>query len=104
MSIGLEFGELNTAAQTVADSIGPLNEMLTALSDSIAASATGFKGQAASGLGEAIGAWFDTAATLGPTLQSYAQALAVTSAEHAVNDGEQVSSYTDLAGRLGGGQ
>ena len=55
MSIGLEFGELDTAAQTVADSIGPLNEMLTALSDSIAASATGFKGQAASGLGEAIG-------------------------------------------------
>ena len=72
MSIGLEFGELNTAAQTVADSIGPLDEMLTALSDSIAASATGFKGQAASGLGEAIGAWFDIAATLGPTLQSYA--------------------------------
>ena len=104
MSIGLEFGELNSAAQTVADAIGPVGEMLTSLSDSLAASSTGFKGQAAAGLGEALGAWFDVAATLGPTLEQYATALATTSAEHVVNEGEQISSYTDLAGRSGGGQ
>ncbi|MET0524865.1 MAG: WXG100 family type VII secretion target [Nocardioides sp.] len=104
MSIGLEFGELNQAAQTVADAIGPVGDMLTTLSDSVAASATGFKGQAASGLGEAIGAWFDVASTLGPALQQYATALATTSAEHVVNEGDQLSSYSDLAGRLGGGE
>jgi uncharacterized protein YukE len=103
MSIGLEFGELNTAAQTVAEAIGPLGDMLTTLSESVAASATGFKGQAASGLGEALGTWFDVASTLGPALQQYAAALATTSAEHAVNEGDQLSSYTDLSGRLGGG-
>jgi uncharacterized protein YukE len=104
MSIGFEFGELNTAAQTVADAIGPLGDLLTTLSDSVAASSTGFKGQAATGLGEALGAWFDVASTLGPALQQYATALATTSAEHVVNEGDQISSYTDLAGRLGGGQ
>jgi uncharacterized protein YukE len=104
MSIGLEFGELNTAAQTVAEAIGPLSEMLTTLSDSVAASATGFKGQAASGLGEAIGAWFDVATRLGPVMQQYATALAPTSAEHTVNEADQVSSYHDLALRLGGAQ
>jgi uncharacterized protein YukE len=102
MSIGLEFGELNSAAQTVAESIGPLSDLLTTLSDSVAASATGFKGQAASGLGEAIGAWFDVATTLGPVLQQYATALATTSTEHTVNEADQVSSYSDLALRLGG--
>jgi len=104
MSIGLEFGELNQAAQTVADAIGPLGDLLMTLNDSVAAAATGFKGQAASGLGEAMGAWFDVASTLGPALQQYATALATTSAEHVVNEGDQVSSYADLSGRLGGGE
>ena len=104
MSIGLEFGELNAAAQTVAAAIGPLGDMLTTLSDSVAASATGFKGQAASGLGEAIGAWFDVAATLGPALEQYAGALATTSVEHTVNEADQVTAYSDLATRLGGAQ
>jgi hypothetical protein len=103
MSIGLEFGELNEAAATVAAAVEPVNQLLTSLSDSVAASATGFSGQAAAGLGEALGAWFDVANTLGPILEGYAQALATTATEHVLNEAEQVESYGSLAERLGGG-
>ena len=84
MSIGLEFGELQPPPPRPSPTpSAPLQRRcFTALSDSIAArSATGFKGQAASGLGEAIGAWFDTAArTLNHSpSRATRRALAVTS-------------------------
>ena len=102
MSIGLEFGELNRAAITVAETIEPVQAVLTTLSDSVSVSAAGFKGQAATGLGEALGAWFEVANTLGPVLQGYSQALAFTSSEHVGNEAHQVEAYQRLSGRLGG--
>lgn len=103
MSISLEFPELENAAQTVAAGIQPLNEILIELSDRVETAATGFKGQAAAGLGEALGAWFEVAGTLGPILEGYAQALMAVANEHALNEGEQVAAYDNLVQRLGGG-
>ncbi|MFC6287286.1 WXG100 family type VII secretion target [Nocardioides sp. GCM10027113] len=102
-SIGLELGELADAAATVRAAVEPLNRVLTELSDGVAVAATGFRGQAATGLGEALDAWFDAAATLGPILEGYSQALATTATEHATNEGRQVASYARLTSRLGGG-
>jgi WXG100 family type VII secretion target len=102
MSISLGFGELDAAARTVAETIEPAQAVLTDLSDAVAAAATGFRGQAATGLGEALGAWFDAADELGPVLQGLSQALAHLATEHQTNEGRQVSTYGEIAGRLGG--
>jgi len=56
MSISLEFQEMEAAARSVAEGVPPLNTLLTDLGGAIETAATGFKGQAASGLGEALGA------------------------------------------------
>lgn len=102
MSISLEFGELNAAARTVAETIEPAQAVLTDLSDTVASAAAGFQGQAATGLGEALGAWFEAANALGPVLQGLSQALAYTSTEHQANEGRQTSTYAEMSGRLGG--
>ena len=102
MSISLEFQEMADAAGAVAAGVEPLNTLLTDLSGSIEAAATGFSGQAAAGLGEALAAWFETAGTLGPILEGYAQALMTVANEHVLNEGEQSQTYARLANRLGG--
>lgn len=102
MTIGLEFQELQTAAQTVAAGVEPLNTLLTDLGGAIESASSGFRGQAATGLGEALGAWFEVAGTLGPILEGYAQALMIVANEHVANEGDQVERYRDLTERLGG--
>lgn len=102
VSISLEFPEMARAAQQVADGVPPLNDLLTALGGTIETAATGFRGQAATGLGEALGAWFDAAGTLGPILEGYAQALMTVANEHVLNEGEQTEAYQNIVDRLGG--
>lgn len=102
MSISLEFQELERAAQLVAAGVPPLNDILTELGGAIETAATGFRGQAATGLGEALGAWFEVAGTLGPILEGYAQALMAVANEHVLNEGEQTAAYQNLVERLGG--
>lgn len=102
MTIGLEFLELQRAAQSVAAGVTPLNNTLTELGGAVEAAATGFRGQAATGLGEALGSWFEVAGTLGPVLEGYAQALMTVANEHVVNEGRQTDAYETLAQRLGG--
>ena len=104
MSIGLEYGELRDAARTVVEGIGPLSDLLTELSDGVAAGSDGFQGRAASGLGEALTAWFEVAQTLGPIMEAYASALMTVANEHVVNEGTQVDHYQRLGDRLGGAQ
>jgi uncharacterized protein YukE len=103
MSISLEYGELRDAATTVSDGIQPLSDLLTELSDSVGTASDGFQGQAASGLGEALTAWFQVAQTLGPIMEAYASALMTVANEHITNEGGTVTSYQRLTERLGGG-
>lgn len=102
MSISLEFQEMEAAARAVADGVAPLNTLLTDLGGSLETAATGFRGQAATGLGEALGAWFEAAGTLGPILEGYAQALMIVANEHVLNESEQTELYARLIQRLGG--
>jgi len=102
MNIELTIGRQSTAAQTVQDSVTTLNEYLRDLSDGVQASEAGFRGSAAAGFGEALGAWFEAAAKLGPALEQYAVALATVDKEHGLNEQQQLSSYGRLADRLGG--
>jgi uncharacterized protein YukE len=101
--ISLEFQEMQDAAQAVAAGVEPLNTVLTDLGGAIEVAATGFKGQAAAGLGEALGAWFDVAGTLGPILEGYAQSIMTVANEHLLNENDQSQTYADLVQRLGGG-
>lgn len=102
MSISLEYAELRDAARSVADGIAPLSDLLTQLSDSIEGASDGFAGQAATGLGEALTAWYQVAQTLGPIMESYASALMTVANEHVLNEGRQVDNYQNLTDRLGG--
>lgn len=102
MSIGLTHGEPSAAALTVAQGIEPLQQLLTDLADQVSASAVGFRGAAASGLGSALTAWFEVAATLSPILDAYASALATVDSEHATNEGVQLDRYGQLGDRLDG--
>jgi uncharacterized protein YukE len=100
--ISLEFQEMQDAAQAVAAGVEPLNTVLTDLGGAIEAAATGFKGQAAAGLGEALGSWFEVAGTLGPILEGYAQSIMTVANEHLLNENVQSQTYSDLVQRLGG--
>lgn len=102
MSISLEFQEMEAAARAVADGVAPLNTLLTDLGGAIETAATGFRGRAATGLGEALGAWFEAAGALGPILEGYAQALMIVANEHVLNESEQTELYARLIQRLGG--
>lgn len=102
MNIELTIGRQATAAQTVQESVTTLNDYLRGLSASIEAASAGFKGSAAAGFGEAIGAWFDSAAKLGPALEQYATALATVDQEHGRNEQHQIETYGHLIDRLGG--
>lgn len=103
MTIGLEFEQLNDAALTIAEGIGPAQDILTALSDTIGGSSAGFQGQAAAGLGEALTAWFEVAGTLSPILDGYAMAIMQTANEHRVNDTGQAERMGRLIDRLNAG-
>lgn len=102
MTIGLTHGEPSAAALTIAQGIEPLQQLLTDLGDHVGASSAGFRGAAASGLGAALTAWFEVAATLSPILDGYASALATVDLEHATNEGVQLDRYDRLGDRLGG--
>ncbi len=103
MTIGLEFEQLNDAAITIAEGIAPTQELLGTLSDQVSAASVGFRGEAAAGLGEALGAWCDVASTLAPILEGYAQAIMQTANEHRVNDVGQAERMGSLIERLEGG-
>lgn len=103
VSISLEFPEMADAARVVAEGVAPLDALLTELSGTVETAAAGFRGQAATGLGEALDAWFGVAGTLGPILEGYAQALMTVANEHVRNEAEQTEHYQQLADRLGGG-
>lgn len=105
MTVGLVYAEMQAAAQVVADAIDPLQTTLSDLGADIeAAAGTGFKGQAAAGFGEAVSAWFEVAASLGPILEGYSQALMYVAQEHATNDHRQAERAGRLMDRLGGAQ
>lgn len=103
MTIGLQFEELHDASIAIAEGIAPVEDLLTALSDRVGAASAGFRGQAAGGLGESLTAWFEVAASLGPILDGYAQAIMQTANEHRVNDTGQAERLGRLIGRLEGG-
>ncbi len=103
MTIGLQFEEMHDAAIVIAEGVAPVEDLLTALNDRISVASDGFRGQAASGFGESLTAWFDVAATLGPILDGYAQAIMQTANEHRVNDTGQAERMGRLLGRLAGG-
>jgi uncharacterized protein YukE len=102
MTIGLTYGEPSTAAHTLIESIGPLQQTLTATAERVETVAPGFSGAAAVGLVEALTAWFESAGTLGPVLQEYSEALVAIDATHATNDVVQHQTYSELHNRLGG--
>lgn len=103
MTVGIVYSEIQAAAQAVADGVEPLQSTLQALgADLEAAAAAGFRGQAAAGFGEAVGAWFDVAHTLGPILEGYSQALVGVAQDHATNDVLQADRYARMDDRLGG--
>lgn len=102
-TIELVIGQQATAALTVADAVASNQQVLSALGDDLESLSTGFTGNAAVGMAEALGAWFEVAATLGPALERYAEALVVLDTEHGTNEQEQVTDYSRLIGRLGGG-
>lgn len=103
MTIGLELEQLSDAAILLAEGIGPVHDILTSLSDEVAAASAGFRGEAAAGLGEALSAWFDVASSLAPILEGYAQAIMQTANEHRVNDAGQAERMGALMERLEGG-
>lgn len=102
MNIELKIGAQASAAQTVQDAVPDVNRYLRELSDTVAASSAGFRGQTSAAFGEALSAWFEAAAGLGPALERYAAALATVDAEHGRNDGTQLDAYARLIGRMGG--
>ncbi|WP_435747283.1 WXG100 family type VII secretion target [Nocardioides sp. SYSU DS0663] len=102
MNIELSVGQQTTAALTVQEAVTTFNTCLQRLSDGVASGGQGFRGNAAAAFGEALTAWFEAAAELGPALQQYAAALATVDAEHSHNEVAQVDSYARLGDRLGG--
>lgn len=104
MSVGLKYEEMQAAADAVAAAVEPVQKTLTDLSAAIESNVAGFGGQAAAGFGEAITAWFDVAATLGPILEGYAQSIIGVAQDAATTDGERAAATAELMSRLGGGQ
>ena len=102
MTVGLVYAEMQAAAAAVADAVEPLQTTLRDLGADIEAAAAGFKGQAAAGFGEALGAWFEVAVSLGPVLEGYSQSLSYVAQEHATNDHQQAVNAGRLTDRLGG--
>jgi len=103
MTVGLVYPEMQAAAFAVSDAVEPLQSTLSDLGSDIETAASGFKGQAAAGFGEAITAWFDVAVTIGPILDSYSQALIGLAQDHATNDHQVAVNTGRLQQRLGGG-
>ena len=103
MTVGLVYSEMQAAALAVADAVDPLQATLRGLGTDIETAASGFKGQAAAGFGEAINAWFDVAVSIGPILDGYAQSLVGLAQDHAANDRQVAVDTGRLQQRLGGG-
>lgn len=102
MTVGLDYSEMQSAAQAVADAVEPLQTTLRDLGADIEAAAAGFKGQAAAGFGEAINAWFDVAVTLGPILDGYSRSLIDVAQDLATTDHDRAEATGRLTDRLGG--
>ena len=98
----LVIGQQATAAETVTAATATYQQVLQALADNLQAQSAGFAGQAAAGFAEAVGAWFEVAVRLSPALEGYAAALAQVDLEHGENETKVVSTFSHLAGRLGG--
>lgn len=104
MTVGLVYAEVQAAALAVSDAVEPLQTTLRGLGSDIETAASGFKGQAAAGFGEAVTAWFDVAVTIGPILDGYAQSLIGLAQDHATNDHQVAVNTRRLHERLGGAQ
>ena len=103
MTVGLVYAEMQAAAQAVAEAVEPLQTTLSDLGADIeTAAGAGFRGQAATGFGEALTAWFEVAVSLRPILEGYSQSLMYVAQEHATNDHQQAVNAGRLTDRLGG--
>ena len=100
----LEIGAQSRAAGLVMGAIDPINATLSDLNSAVAGAADGFRGAAASGLAEALTAWFDAAGELAPVLAEYARKLTEVDVAEAQTELTQRESYSRIATRLGGGQ
>lgn len=100
----LEIGSQAEAAGVVLEAVGPIQTTLEELGTTLQGSAGGFKGGAAAGLAEALGAWYEAASELIPTLQAYAGNLVAVDEAEAQTETSVQQRYTRLAGRLGGPQ
>lgn len=98
----LRIGAQTEAARLVYEAIEPIQTTLKDLGTSLEAASDGFRGGAASGLGEAVQAWFTAAGDLLPTLGQYAQRLVETDRAEAGTEAAQLERYAHLADRLGG--
>jgi uncharacterized protein YukE len=98
----LRIGAQTEAARLVYEAIEPIQTTLKDLGASLEAASAGFRGAAASGLGEAVQAWFTAAEDLLPTLGHYAQKLVGTDQAEARTESAQLERYARLADRLGG--
>ena len=98
----LELGAQTRAAQLVADGIPDVMQVVQQLGSALETGMTGFRGGAASGLAEAVTAWFEAAQALGPTLTTYAENLAATDVAAGTTDAGQQDRFTAFDARLGG--
>lgn len=102
-STEMELGAQTRAAAIVEDALVPLQETLRDLGRAVEAEQAGFRGGAAAGLAEAVGAWLESAYDLLPELGGMARALVDTDATAAATDAAQQESYARFAAALGGG-
>lgn len=98
----LQIGAQTEAARLVHEAIEPIQETLSDLGKTLEAASAGFTGGAAAGLAEAVQAWYTAAQDLLPTLGEYAQKLVAVDQTEARTESERLSSFSNLAERLGG--
>ncbi|MGH8869769.1 MAG: WXG100 family type VII secretion target [Actinomycetes bacterium] len=103
-STELELGAQTRAAAVVQEALTPLQTTMRDLVSAIEAEQAGFRGGAAAGFAEAVGAWFEAAQDLLPTLAGMARSLAQTDVTAAQADAAQAASYERFAQLLGGGR
>ena len=88
----LELGAQTRAAQLVVDGMADVMEPVQALSNTIVASASGFRGQSSAALGQALQSWFEVVNRLPDVLGGYAGDLAAV---------DQTTGAADVGGASG---
>lgn len=98
----LQIGAQAEAAQLVVGAIEPIQTTLENLGTAIQGASSGFLGGSASGLAQALEAWFTAASDLLPTLSEYATTLVAVDTAEAQTEIQQQERFARIAGRLGG--